>query len=471
MPGATTADKPLPRNLDAERSVLGAMILDREAAATAMEMLGENGFYSASHQKIYDVVVHLFENDLPVDLTSIAEHLERRRQLDEVGGPSYLLTIVRSVATSTNIHYHASIVKDKANRRRLIETCARIMEKGIDEREETENLLNETERLISAIAEQQLTRGFQSAEGLIDQSMRNIEQTFHRKNAVTGLDTGYARLNKLTAGLQASDLIILAARPSVGKTAFALNLAQNVAVRQGVPVGVFSLEMSADQVIHRLLCSEARVAMKDVRTGFIGQEKFEDLAQAANRLMGAPIYVDDTPAISLNDIVIRSRRLKSEQPELGLIIVDYIQLITGSSRRSDSREQEVAAVSRGLKALARDLGLPVIALSQLSRAIERRDDPWPRLSDLRESGAIEQDADIVMFIHRNTPRGPQDGWGKNRGRESADAPPPGNDTEAYLLLRKHRNGPIGDIPLYFIVEYMRFETPTDEEPPDDVPPF
>jgi len=470
MAVTATADTPLPRNLDAERSVLGAMILDREAAATAMEILGDNGFYSPSHQKIYNVLVHLFENDLPVDLTTLAEHLERRRELDEIGGPTYLTTIVRNVATSTNVRYHASIVKDKSNRRKLIETCAEIMEKGINEQEETENLLDETERLISAIAEQQLSRGFQSAEGLIDQSMKNIEKTFHQKNAVTGLDTGYPRLNKLTAGLQPSDLIILAARPSVGKTAFALNLAQNVALRNGVPVGIFSLEMSADQVIHRLLCSEARVAMKDVRTGFIGQEKFEDLAQAANRLMGSPIYVDDTPAIGLNDIVIRSRRLKSEVQDLGLIIVDYIQLITGSRSR-DSREQEVAAVSRGLKALARDLSVPVIALSQLSRAIERRDDPWPRLSDLRESGAIEQDADLVMFIHRSVPRAPQEARGRGRGRESPDSPPPGNDTEGYLLLRKHRNGPVGDIPLYFIVEYMRFETPTDEEPPEDAPPF
>lgn len=471
MAGENVADKPLPRNLDAERSVLGAMILDREATAAGIEILGENGFYSPAHQKIYDVIVHLFENDLAIDLTTIAEYLERRAELDDVGGPSYLSTIVRSVATSANIEYHARIVKDKANRRRLIETCARIMEKGIQEREETEHLLDETERLISAIAEQQLSRGFVSAEGLIHQSMENIERTFHRKTAVTGLDTGYGRLNKLTAGFQDSDLIILAARPSVGKTAFALNIAQNVAVRQRIPVGVFSLEMSADQVIHRLLCSEARVAMKDVRTGFIGQEKFEDLAQAANRLMNSPIFIDDTPAITLNDIVIRSRRLKSDVPELALLIVDYIQLITGS-RRTDSREQEVAAVSRGLKALSRDLQIPVLALSQLSRAIERRDDPWPRLSDLRESGAIEQDSDLVMFIHRNLPRAPQETWGRRgRGGESVEVPPQGGDTEAYLLLRKHRNGPVGDVPLYFIVEYMRFETPTEEEAPDDISPF
>ena len=469
MAKAAGDGKHLPRNLDSERLVLGSMILDQEAAGVSLSLLREEHFYSPAHQKIYAAIQELYDSDEQVELSAVAAVLKKRGSLEEVGGPGYLSTIVRSVATTTNIEYHARIVKDKSNRRQLIETCAQIMERGVDEKEDTDALLEETEKLIFEIAQQQVRRGFVHAETIVHQSMESIEQSYQHKSVVTGLDTGYRKLNLLTSGLQKADLIILAARPSAGKTTFGLNLAQNVAARQNKPVGIFSLEMSADPVIRRLLCAEARVAMGDITTGRISRDRFADLADAANRLMHSPIYIDDTPGISITDIRTRARRLATDVPELSLIIVDYIQLITTSGR--ERREQEVAYISRQLKSLARDLSVPIIAISQLSRAIERRDDATPRLSDLRESGAIEQDADLVMFVHHEQPKAPKGRWGGEKGGEEVGSVTRSEEeNRSSLLLRKHRNGPTGDVELYFIKECFRFEDIASAED-DEVPPF
>jgi replicative DNA helicase len=467
------------------------MILDQEAAGRGIEIIGQEElwrkkrkgtpglpdsvaapFYNPAHQRIYEVILDLYNEQKAIDLTTLAEELERRGELETVGGAGYLRTIVRSVATTALVDEHARIVKDKANRRSLIQTCWEIMEKSQEGSEKTEFLLQETERLIFEIAQNHTHKGFVHADQIVHESLENIEKSYKNKSAVTGIDTGYAGLNRLTTGFQRSDLIILAARPSVGKTSLALNVASNVAVDRNLPVGVFSLEMSSEQVVRRFLCGHARVNLRDTQTGFVSHEAFGRLAHSANTLMSAPIYIDDTPGISMTDLRTRARRLANEVGKLSLLVVDYIQLASGGDR-IENRQQEVALISRQLKGIARDLNVPVLAVSQLSRGIERRDDPMPRLSDLRESGAIEQDADMVMFVHRNPPKSKKKQWGKDDDMmgEAEGLPTSEDDQTAWIILAKNRNGPVGKIPMTFIKEYTRFEDVAIVSEDDIPPPF
>ncbi len=447
-------EKTLPHNLEAERSVLAAMVMDPEAASVGIEMLGPNGFYSSGHQKLFDVIVDIFNHpEQTLDLTTVAEELRRQGHLEAVGGLPALANILQSVATSANVAYHARIVQEKALARQLIRSCAQIVEKGFEDREDIATLIEEAEQSIFRLAEGRTTRGFVSVRDLMGPIIDDIEATWKHKTAVTGVPTEYKKLDELTSGFQKSNLIVLAARPSVGKTAFALNIAQNVALHHKIPVAIFSLEMSADQIIRRILCAEAQVDLARVRSGYISKEDFGKLTQAANRLSQAPIYVDDTPGLSIHEVRARARRLCSEVKNVGMVVVDYIQLLAVQGR-VENRQQEVSLISRSLKAMARDLDLPVLALSQLSRAIERRDDHLPRLSDLRESGAIEQDADVVMFIHRELPH-------RAGGREdqtAEEALEDRSEAATKLIIGKQRNGPTGSVDLYFVKHYTRFES-------------
>ncbi len=448
-------EKILPHNLEAERAVLAAMVMDREAANVGIEMLSSGGFYSTSHQKIFDAICELYTSDHQgVDLTSLSESLRRKGELEAIGGLPALAELLQSVATSANVEYHAQIVREKALTRELIKSCSQLAERGFADSDDVANLLEDAEKTIFSLAEKRTTRGFQPVSALMGEIMEDIEKTWRHKEAVTGVATGYAKLDALTSGLQKSNLVVLAARPSVGKTAFALNIAQNVAMKSKIPVGIFSLEMSADQIVRRILCAEAKVDLARVRSGYINKEDFGRLTQAANTLSQSPIYIDDSPGLNINEIRTRSRRLFSELRQLGLLVVDYIQLIS-TRERVENRQQEVSLISRSLKGIARDLDCPVLALSQLSRAIEKRDDPSPRLSDLRESGAIEQDADVVMFIHRDTMK-------KSSHQDDADS----HDEEpeeapTKLIIGKQRNGPTGFVELYFIKHYTRFESMSD----------
>ena len=444
--------KTFPHSLEAERAVLAAMVMDREATSVGIEMLSGRGFYSTSHQKIFDAIARIFSrSDQMVDLTSLTEELRQQGDLEAIGGLPALANILQSVATSANVAFHAQIVREKAVARELIKSCADIVEKGFDEKDDVATLLSEAEKTIFRLAEQRTTRGFVRVRDLMGDVMEDIESAWKHKEAVTGVPTGFKKLDMMTSGFQKSNLIVLAARPSVGKTALALNIAQTVALKAKVGVGIFSLEMSADQILRRILCSEARVDLARVRSGYISKEDFGKLAQAANRISEAPIYIDDTPGLTINEIRTRSRRLLSEVENLGFLILDYIQLVS-VQERIENRQQEVSLISRLLKAIARDLDLPVMALSQLSRAIERREDPTPKLSDLRESGAIEQDADVVLFIHRDT----QKGIRQDLAEESAEEENP-QEAPSKLIIGKQRNGPIGSVDLYFIKNYTKFE--------------
>lgn len=457
-------EKTLPHNLEAERAVLAAMMMDKEAASVGIEMLRSNGFYNTAHQKIFDALADLFNQpDQTIDLTTLSEELRRRGDLQGVGGVAGLATILQSVATSANISYHAQIVREKALTRQLIKLCADLVEKGYNESVDTATLIEEAEQKIFRLAEQRTTRGFVAVKDLMGTVIDEIEKAWKGKTAVTGLATGFKKLDTLTAGFQKSNLIVLAARPSVGKTAFALNIAQNSALKSKTPVAIFSLEMSADEILKRMLCSEAQVDLARVRSGFINKEDFSKLSKAALKLYEAPIYIDDTPGLTINEVRARARRLCSEVQTLGMVVIDYIQLMS-VRERVENRQQEVSLISRSLKAMARDLNVPVLALSQLSRAIERRDDHLPRLSDLRESGAIEQDADVVMFIHRDITKSGQ----KQQGEGESDEEDPG-EAMAKLIIGKQRNGPLGTIDLFFIKRYTRFESPAPEYA--DITPF
>jgi replicative DNA helicase len=459
--GTKNKEKTLPHNLEAERAVLAAMMMDPEAAIIGVEQLTPPSFYSFSHQKIFDCMLTILnQSGDALDLTTLAAELQRRGEMEAVGGPPYLADILQSVATSTNIGFHARLVREKALARNLVKACAEIVDKGMAESEEIATLLEQAEQRIFHLAEERTSRAFVPVRDLMGDILEDIESAWKHKSGVTGIPTGYNKLDSLTSGFQKSSLIVLAARPSVGKTALALNLAQNVAMKGNVPVGIFSLEMSADQIIKRILCAEAQVDLADVRSGYIDRDAFNRLTQAAARLSEAPIYIDDTPGLTIHDIRARARRLASEVKNLGMIVLDYMQLVT-TRERIENRQQEVSLISRSLKGLARDLDVPVLALSQLSRGIEKRDDPTPRLSDLRESGAIEQDADIVMFIHRDLPKR-RDENEETFGEEEQ------SEATTKLIIGKQRNGPTGVVELYFIKHYTRFEAVA-EQFPDEAP--
>jgi len=426
-----------PYNLEAEQAVLGAILLDHTAIYKALEIFDPEDFYRKSHQKIFDAMLELIDRSEAVDLLLLRDELDRRKELDEIGGPAYLAALVDQVPTAANIEFHAKIVHEKAVARNLLNASIEIATRCYDDAEDVNDILEDAEQKIFTIAEGKVKQGFTPLSIIVKESYEKIEALAERKSSVTGVPTGFRDLDYMTSGLQPSDLIIIAARPSMGKTALCLNMAQHIGVREQTATAIFSLEMSKEQLGIRLLCAESRLNSHNVRIGDIQAEDWERLAHASEMLSQAPIYIDDTAALSILEMRAKAKRLKIEKG-LGVVIVDYLQLMQPRARH-ENRQQEITEISRSLKALAKELHVPVIALSQLSRAVEQRADKRPQLSDLRESGAIEQDADVVIFIYR-----PEIYFD--------DAP----EGIAEIIIGKQRNGPVGSLQLAFIKEYTRF---------------
>jgi replicative DNA helicase len=444
-----------PHNLDAEKTVLGSMLIDAAAIPTVLDMLVPDDFYSTAHQHIYEAILRLQRAATPVDLTTLHNELRKVEQIEEIGGMTYLSSLEQCVMTTSNVAHHAMIVRQKSRLRRLITGANEILDSCYREEQETEEVLEEAQQRIFEITQDRLSRSFAPVGEIVERGMEFLRLRRSDHSEITGVKTHYDHLDQMTQGFQPSDLIIIAARPSMGKTAFALNIAANVSLLEGKPVGLFSLEMSADQVHQRLLSSIARVSMHRIRSGYLNQRQFETLEEKANILRQAPLYIDDTPALSMQEIRARARRLKVEVPELAMIIVDYIQLMRGSPRASrEGRQREVAEIAGELKALARQLSIPVVALSQLSRLIEQREKTIarPKLSDLRESGALEQDADVVLFVQRDPSREPPlDQYIDNEAQQ----PEP---VRASIIIGKQRNGPTGDVQMLFIRQFTQFVT-------------
>ena len=430
-----------PQNLDAEQSVLGGILLDNLALNTVLESLDQSDFYSDAHRKIFAAIIELSNRNEPCDLITLSNIIKDQKRMEQVGGTAYLASLVDNVASSANIAYYAKIIKEKSILRRLIGSATEILNKSYDASVDVDRILDEAEHAIFEISENKIRPSFYPIRDIIKDSFKTIERLYAKKELITGVATGFDKLDDLTSGLQNSDLIIIAGRPSMGKTAFALNIAQYAALEMGVPVAIFSLEMAREQLATRMLASEARVDSQRLRKGFLGETDWPKLTTAAGRLSDAPIYIDDTPAITVIEMKAKSRRLKAEAG-LGLIVLDYLQLMRGSVYK-DSREQEISEISRSLKALAKELSLPVIALSQLNRKVEDRTNRRPQMADLRESGAIEQDADVIAFIYRDEVY--------NR---SEDNPEKGI---AEIIIGKQRNGPTGIVKLAFQEKYTRFE--------------
>ena len=433
-----------PQNLEAESSVLGGILLENDAINVVLEVLRPEDFYRESHRKIFRAMIELLDRNEPVDLITLSDFLKGRNELEAVGGTSYLASLADFVPTATNISYYARIVREKAILRSLIGAATEIATRGYEEQGNVEEFLDTAEKVIFDISEKKIKASFVSVGDMIKDTLKTVEKLYERKEMVTGVPTGYEDLDKLTAGLQPADLIIVAGRPGMGKTAFALNIATNAAYT-GVGAAVFSLEMAKEQLVLRMLCSEARVNSSKVRSGYLGERDFPQLAKAAGRLHEAPIYIDDTPAISVLELRAKARRLvRDRSKKIGLIVVDYLQLMRGMGA-ANNREQEISEISRSLKALAKELNVPVMALSQLNRRVEDRGDRRPMMSDLRESGAIEQDADVIMFIYRDEVY--------NKSDESKKG-------VAEVIVAKQRNGPIDTINLTFLSEFTRFENYT-----------
>jgi replicative DNA helicase len=433
-----------PQNIEAEKSVLGSMLIEKAAIGKAIEILGnEVPFYREVHKKIYLSIVDLFMKNEPVDLVTITEELKRKQELEAIGGVGYLTEMINSVPTAANVEYYAKIVKEKATLRGLINACEEIKHLSYETPDDVDKVVDNAEKIIFSVTQEKIKQDFLSIKHIIKDSFQTIEELYAKKEHVTGIPTGYREFDLKTSGLHGSEFIIIAGRPSMGKTSFALGIAHKAGVEEKTPVAIFSLEMSRDQLVQRMLCSEARVDAQKVRTGYLSESDWPKLTIAAGRLAEAPIFIDDTPAISALEVRAKARRLKAEQ-DIGLIIIDYLQLMSGSGR-SENRQQEISDISRSLKSLARELNVPVVALSQLSRAVEQRPDSRPRLSDLRESGAIEQDADIVVFIFREEVYKPEI---------------PELKGMAQINIGKQRNGPTGPLDLAFIKEYTKFENLT-----------
>ena len=436
-----------PQALEVEQAVLGAMLLDGEAVAKAVESIEANYFYKRSHQLIFNAMAEMFEKEREIDLYTLTEALKQKNQLDEVGGPYYLAEISNSIPTSAHIEQHLDVVKQKALSRVLIRDCEAIIGRAYAQNDEIDDLLDFAEQRIFEISERRLKKGFAAINPILHQTFERIDKLYHSsRSGVTGVPTGYKRLNELTAGLQPSDLVILAGRPSMGKTAFALNIARNAAIDYGIAVGLFSLEMSSEALVLRLLCTEAKVNQMAVRTGKLSKDEMSRLTSHVAKLMNAPIYIDDSPSLNVLELRAKARRLKAEH-NIQLLIIDYLQLMEAT--KGENRQQEITHISRSVKAIAKELDIPVLALSQLSRAVESRDrSKRPQLSDLRESGAIEQDADVVMFVYRpeyyNIP-------------EFDDGLSTHNMCE--IIIGKQRNGPTGNVRLTFLKEFGKFGDP------------
>ena len=428
-------------------SVLGAILQSSEAFLKCLELLRPDHFYRDAHRKIFAAAQGLFARSEPVDLITATNELRRRNELEEVGSAAYLASLVEAVPTAANVSYHARIIRDKALLRQLIDVATGIVGLGYADQEEAEQVLEEAEQQIFEISEERVRRSFLPLKSILKDAFEQVERLYDRKTQVTGVPTGFADLDMRTAGLQPSELIVIAGRPSMGKTSFALNIARNAAIEEQIPVGIFSLEMSKEQVVQRMLSSEAEVDSNRIRTGYLRETDWPKLTNAAGRLSEAPIFIDDSAAITLIELRAKSRRLKAEQ-NIGLVVIDYLQLISGRLR-SENRQQEVSEICRGLKAMAKELKVPVVALSQLARRTEEREEGRPQLSDLRESGAIEQDSDVVVFLYRP-------GYYRARRGGKDGAIDPERDTKTEVIIAKQRNGPTGTVEMAFIREYVKF---------------
>jgi replicative DNA helicase len=439
-----------PQALDVEQAVLCAMILDKEAIAKAIENIDETFFYRDSHRSIFGAISTLFENHEAVDLLTLTEVLKKKESLEQAGGPYYLAEIANAVPSSANIEYHLNIVKEKALARKLINVCNEIVTESYEETHDVEELLDKAERSIFEISEKRLRKGFVSVNPLLHATFEQIEELYHgSRTGVTGIPAGFKKLDEFTAGFQRSDFIVLAGRPSMGKTAFALNLARTAAVEHKIPVGFFSLEMAAEALVLRLLCTESMVNQTNVRTGKLTADELKRLAQHVGALGEAPIYIDDSASMNILQLRSKARRLVAEK-NVQMFVVDYLQLMEASSKE-ESRQQEITKISRSLKSLAKELSVPVIALSQLSRAVETRDKSRrPQLSDLRESGAIEQDADVVMFVYRPEYYNIKEFEDTNESTYN----------KCEIIIGKQRNGPTGNVKLNFLKEFGKFSDPT-----------
>ncbi len=466
QPESASGGRIPPQDVEAEKAVLGAMLLDKHAVSPAIELLQPDYFYSMANEKIFGAMLELYTRNVEVDVITIREELRRTGHLENIGGSAYLNELVSSVVSSANVEAHAQIVAEKHMLRTLITTMSQNVQKCYDNREDAFGLIDEVERDIFKVSEARMKKSVVPLQQALVKTMEVLERIHGSKGGVTGVPTGFTDLDGMTGGLQKSDLIIIAARPSVGKTAFALSLARNAAVKYGVPTAVYSLEMSQQQLLIRLLAAEARVDAHALRTGTLPEEKWAQISTRIHKLAPAPLFIDDTPALSVLELRARARRLKSEH-DLGLVMVDYLQLMQGPAR-AESREREISMISRSLKILAKELDIPVIALSQLRRSVEERNDKRPILSDLRESGALEQDADVVIFIHRPELYG-------------IESYPDGESTAgvAEVMISKQRNGPTGDVKLTFVKQYARFEDfakfpvgpPAAAAEPDEEVPF
>lgn len=428
-----------PQNIEAEQSVLGGILIENGSINKVVEILAPDDFYREAHRRIYDAMVELSERDEPADLITLTNELRKRGQLDGIGGASYLASLIDSVPTAANIEYYARIVREKAILRKLIETSTEIITQSYQDRSDVEHFLDEAERSIFEISERKVKPSFYSIRQIVKDSLDSISKLYEKKELITGVPSGFKDLDRMTAGFQPSDLIIVAGRPSMGKTAFCLNICQYAAIERRIPIAIFSLEMSKEQLVIRMLCSQSQVEGHKLRTGFLHESDWTKLTLAAGTLYEAPIYIDDTAALSVLELRAKARRLKAEH-QLGMIVIDYLQLMKGRAR-AESRQQEISEISRSLKALAKELNIPVIAVSQLSRKTEERHGNRPQLSDLRESGAIEQDADVILFIFREEVYNRQE---DNQGK-------------AEVIIGKQRNGPIGTVDLAFLDKFTTFK--------------
>jgi replicative DNA helicase len=434
----------LPANVEAERSILGAILLDNLAYNQAAEHLKPEDFSLDSHRRVYTRMMDLAESSRPIDMITLVEELDRRKELEAIGDVAYISGLVDGVPDRPSIEHYIKIVRDKALLRGLIHAANSAIARASEQSDPAEEILNDAEAAIFQISEKRIGRGFMGVQEIVKESFGSVDALLQRGQRITGIATHYADLDEMTSGLQRSDLVIIAGRPSMGKTAFAMNIAENAAIEDQQVVGMFSLEMSKEALLQRLLCSVARVDSHKFRTGSLWKDDTRKILEAAEKLAHAPIFIDDTPGIGLSEMRAKARRLKQSQGKLDLLIVDYLQLMSGGSRRYENRTQEVSAISRGLKGLAKELAAPVVALSQLSRAPESRGgDHRPQLADLRESGSIEQDADVVTFIFREEVYKPDD---------------PDLQGKAELIIAKQRNGPTGRVKLAFLKNSTRFES-------------
>ena len=437
-------EKVPPQNLEAERAVVGAMLLEKEAIPKVLQIITDSkSFYSEIHALIYEGIVSLFSENKPVDILALKEEFRKKGKLKEVGGASYLAELVNSVPTTVNVPYYAQIVKEKHILRDLLKTADFISSLSYDDSQELDIVLDKAQSSIFDITQQRVQTRYRHIKDVLTGSFERIEALYERKELITGIPTGFVELDRLTSGFQPSDLVVIAGRPSIGKTSFALNIAQYAGVEAKIPLVIFSLESAKEQLVERLLCSEARVESQKLRTGFLSEDDWSRLTDAAGVLAEAPIYIDDSPNINVLEVRAKARQLKAEH-DIRMAVIDYLQLMEGD-RRAENRQQQISEISRSLKALAKELNIAVVAISQLSRAVElrSRDDKRPRLSDLRESGAIEQDADLVLSLYR----------------EYYYSGSPDDRNNAEVIINKQRRGPTDKLKLIFISEYTRFENP------------